>query len=224
MTEIIDKYYENRKLHADEIFEYFEESMGKDLFKAYLGDKMSQFNIGTELKSIEWMIKSAEQGYSIAQNNLGTWYHNGTNGTVKDYDEAKKWYFKAIEDHEYPTSYSNIGILYRDGLTFDKDIDMAIEYLEKSVELGCAHGNYNLGKIYHDGNQVPTDYEKAFKLFSKAVELDNSDSLYKLSIMYAKGQYVEKDPKKSFEYLLEAVEKGCKLAKDKLEKINNDLF
>jgi TPR repeat protein len=45
-------------------------------------------------KSAEWYGKSAEQGYVIAQNNLGVMYANGQ-GVHKDYAKAIKWYRKA---------------------------------------------------------------------------------------------------------------------------------
>ena len=110
MTEIIDKYYENRKHHADEIFEYLEESINENLFKAYLGDKKYQYRIGIEKKDPEWLLKAAENGHVLAQNTIGVWYNKGINGLEKNIEVAKKWYFKAIAGDDR-TACSNIGHL-----------------------------------------------------------------------------------------------------------------
>jgi uncharacterized protein len=221
MTKIIDKYYENRKLHADEIFEYLEESIGEDLFKAYLGDSRAQFKVGTDKKDAKWMLKSAENGNSAAQNTIGVWYNLGRNGVIKNIEIAKEWYFESIKSN-YPTAFSNIAHLYKDGLGFDKDVDMAIEYYEKSIELGCARGSYYLGMMYYKGEGVEADIEKAFKLFEKSAEKGFGDAMYRLSIMYAKGDHVAKDIKTSFEYLLKASEKDSELAKNKLAQLTDD--
>lgn len=224
MTEIIDKYYDNRKEHADEIFVHLEKEMGEVLFKAYLGDAASQYKIGDDTKDIKWLEKAAAQGYKRAQNTLGTWYHNASNGICRNYEKAKEWYFKAIEgDKPYATAYNNIGKLYENGTGFDKDIYMAIENYEKAIELGCSHADRNLGKIYFYGNdEIENDYEKAFQLLTKATEAGDAEAPYYLSIMYAKGYHVEKDIKKSLENLMISKERDHPKAQEKLDKFYNE--
>ena len=45
-------------------------------------------------EAVKWLLKSAEQGYALAQNNLGVMYYNG-DGVLKDSVEAHAWYNNA---------------------------------------------------------------------------------------------------------------------------------
>lgn len=47
-------------------------------------------------EAFKWFIKSAEQGNSMAENNIGEMYLNGE-GLEKNYNEAFKWFKKSAE-------------------------------------------------------------------------------------------------------------------------------
>ena len=49
------------------------------------------------LEAIKWYSKSAEQGYGVASNNLGTIYYSGKEGIVRNRAKASEWYQKARE-------------------------------------------------------------------------------------------------------------------------------
>ncbi len=49
-----------------------------------------------DAEAVKWYRKAADQGYALAQYNLGVMYANGR-GVVKDDAEAVKWYRKAAE-------------------------------------------------------------------------------------------------------------------------------
>jgi TPR repeat protein len=57
-----------------------------------LGERVNQ----DYTKAVEWYLKSAEQGDSVAQCNLGDCYYNGE-GVNQDYTKAVEWYFKSAE-------------------------------------------------------------------------------------------------------------------------------
>ena len=66
-------------------------------------------NIDTAIK---WYRKSAEQGYGVASNNLGSIFLAGDYGGSPDCEEAKKWYQKAREqgfDHT-PASANDLDL------------------------------------------------------------------------------------------------------------------
>ncbi|MGL5058753.1 MAG: tetratricopeptide repeat protein [Microcoleus sp.] len=48
-------------------------------------------------EAIKWYIKSAEQGYAVASNNLGGIYLCGGDGVAADRTLAEKWFQKARE-------------------------------------------------------------------------------------------------------------------------------
>lgn len=66
------------------------------------GDALAQFNIATlyhsgsglphnEAEAVKWYIKSAENGYSLAQEYLAAAYREGWFGLKKDAKKAKYW-------------------------------------------------------------------------------------------------------------------------------------
>ena len=62
---------------------------------------MYEFGNGVEQdyeEAVKWYRKSAEQGNSRGQYNLGYMYEFGK-GVTKDYEEAIKWYRKAAEQN-----------------------------------------------------------------------------------------------------------------------------
>ena len=65
-------------------------------------------------EAIKWYRLAAEQGYSVAQSNLGFMYDNGF-GTTQDYNEAVKWYRLAAEQG-YSVAQFNLGVMYENGL------------------------------------------------------------------------------------------------------------
>ncbi|HSF73531.1 MAG TPA: tetratricopeptide repeat protein [Microcoleus sp.] len=61
---------------------------------------MYHLGLGREmmiLEAIKWYIKSAEQGYGVASNNLAGIYLCGADGVAADRTEAEKWFQKAKE-------------------------------------------------------------------------------------------------------------------------------
>ncbi|MCC3587531.1 tetratricopeptide repeat protein [Microcoleus sp. PH2017_30_WIL_O_A] len=61
---------------------------------------MYHLGLGREkmiLEAIKWYIKSAEQGYGVASNNLAGIYLCGADGVAADRTEAEKWFQTARE-------------------------------------------------------------------------------------------------------------------------------
>ncbi len=54
----------------------------------------------TNIEALDWYTKSAKQGFTSAQFNLGWLYKNGK-GTEKNVEEARRWWDKAArKGHE----------------------------------------------------------------------------------------------------------------------------
>lgn len=61
---------------------------------------MYHLGLGVEtstMKAIQWYIKSAEQGYGVASNNLAGIYLCGADGVAADRTQADRWFQKARE-------------------------------------------------------------------------------------------------------------------------------
>ena len=61
-------------------------------------------------EAAKWYRLAAEQGYALAQNNLGLMYSKGQ-GVPEDDMEAVKWYLKAAEQG-HSRAQTNLGIKY----------------------------------------------------------------------------------------------------------------
>lgn len=113
-------------------------------------------------QAAEWYQKSAAQGDSWAQNNLGNLYRNGT-GVAQDYKKAMELYQKsAAQGDSY--AYRNIGHLYAEGQGVKRDDKKAFEYYNKALEAGNPHVYENLVDFYMNGRSVAKDEMKAVQL------------------------------------------------------------
>jgi len=108
---------------------------------------------GDSKKAIEWYLKSANQGYALAQHKLGLMYMQGM-GVPRDREKELEWYHKAAENGLSASHYA-IGRVY---------YDMAEEWFEKGAKLGNFSSQYQLGKIY----AIRKDYVKAYMWLSLA--------------------------------------------------------
>lgn len=113
-------------------------------------------------KAAEWYQKSAAQGNSRAQNNLGNLYRRGK-GVAQDYKKAMELYQQAAAQGNN-RAYSNIGDLYAEGLGVKRDDKKAFEYYNKALEAGNPYVYENLVDFYMNGRGVAKDEMKAVQL------------------------------------------------------------
>ena len=92
-----------------------------------------------------WRL-AAEQGYALAQNNLGYAYYNG-DGVKQDYAEAVRWYRLAAEQGD-ADAQNNLGIAYASGKGVEQDYAEAVRWYRLAAEQGYALAQYNLGIAY----------------------------------------------------------------------------
>lgn len=87
-----------------------------------------------DVKAVEWYKKSAEQGYSFAQNYLGYCYQHGL-GAAKDFAAAVEW-FKKSAAQRYAAAQYNLGNCYEEGIGVTKDEKKAMEYYQMAANQG----------------------------------------------------------------------------------------
>jgi len=97
------------------------------------------------------LIKDANGGDAIAQNNLGFNYLYGLNGFTKDIDKAIK-YLNLAAEQEQVNAMTTVGWTYFTGeFGAPKDDEEAIYWNQRASELGCATASYNMGFFYYSG-------------------------------------------------------------------------
>jgi hypothetical protein len=70
-------------------------------------------------EAAKWYRKAADQGYDVAQYNLGIMYDEGR-GVPQDYAEAVKWYRKAA-DQGHARAQHSLGYMYDNGRGVPED-------------------------------------------------------------------------------------------------------
>ena len=130
--------------------------------------------------------KAAEEGYVMAQFNLGYMYWYGI-GATKNYSKAAHWYRLAAEQG-HARAQSKLGIMYAGGKGVEKNDEKAMYYLLKGAEQGEPGGQYYLGYKYRHGIGVPEDDEKAVSWYRKAAEQGAAAAQHELGLMYCLGE------------------------------------
>ncbi len=122
-----------------------------------------------------------------------------------------------FEDHDdfYDPDFTNdIGTFFEDGVAIEKDIDQAVYWYERAIDLGSDLARSNLADILRKGTQgYPKDLKRAFELY-KSCGLPYA--FYRVGEFYENGWTVEKDLDKAKEYYRVAYRENHPLAKRKL--------
>ena len=128
-------------------------------------------------KAIEYYKKAIDLGDEGSIYYLALLYDD-----KKNYEKSFELFKKAseVKDKEVKRKglYS-VGIFYYLGDVVNKDYKKAVEYFEKSAELGLSDAYNYLGIAYEYGEGVKKNYAKAFFNYKKAAELKNMYGLYR---------------------------------------------
>lgn len=151
-----------------------------------LRDKRGECKPKSAEKYIEWLTKSANNGYPIAQTTLGIEFMQGKL-TSKDMTKAIYWLEKAAGPVPKNVSFS---------------VGEGTLWLADSIELGIGEAQYNLAIIYEEGLSGKPDYNKAVSYYQKACQSKDLGytglAQYKLANLY-KDKI--KDPQKALFWL-----------------------
>ena len=86
-------------------------------------------------KARRLLIRAAEAGIPLAQNELGNMYRDGSYGFPVDLNRSRKWFETGLNNQDGMAAW-NLARMYADGIGVPSDLQTALKYLGKSVELG----------------------------------------------------------------------------------------
>lgn len=142
-------------------------------------------------KSIEWLLKAADQGHARARYELAMNYAIGLRGLAEDKEKAAEWFRKAAESYLKAAEQGDanaqfqLAEMYSVGWGVPKDSNKVFEWYLKAAEQGHADAQFQLGHIYLDGKGgIPKNRKKAAEWYSKAAEQGHEDAQDFLSAMY----------------------------------------
>ncbi|KAG2235737.1 hypothetical protein INT48_009152 [Thamnidium elegans] len=132
-------------------------------------------------KALALLIKSAEYNMR-AQFFVGVHYERGSD-LAQDLEKAKYYYGKSA-DQGYPDAQAALG----SRLIADSNYAKGIEWLEKSVHMGCSRAHVHLGILYDKGEGIEQSDDMALFHYKAAVENNNHPAQYILGLVYYFGR------------------------------------
>lgn len=120
---------------------------------------------------------------------------------------------EVINDAEngIPEAQNLLASLYLEGdteLGVEQDIQNAVKWFEKSVEVGNIAAMGRLGEIYCTGEYGISNTKRGILLLEKAADAGDNVAMGNLGFVYSKGVGVLVDREKGFQYFLMSAENG----------------
>jgi len=207
----------------EKAFEWF-------LKSAQEGNKFAQYSLanlyyygnGAEKNLKEafgWYMRSAKQGqpyasYAVAQMySKGEYVEHDEKTAQEYYNQALSGFLKLEADGQADDNlFYKIGVMYKNGLGTEADMNKAIDYFKRSAELNNKNGLYEYGKALLIGENITQDIPKAMDCLEKAVRLGNLNAKRFLALEYISGEHIEQDIDKGIEMLTECADGGDPLS------------
>ena len=114
-------------------------------------------SIGRYEEAAQMLRKAAELGHGKAMSDLGALYRDGI-GVSQDWEEAVKWWTKAVQAGDSAAMY-NVGVYhYKQG-----KLSKAFLWFHEAATRGIAAGMMSVGSMHMNGEGVPEDREEGLR-------------------------------------------------------------
>ena len=193
----------------------------------YIGDMCGEFNtLSDQMKAnlSDWELlkdwdkrridfKNLKEKYRstiIGEENIEVIELLGQESEVGFSPEDIESVIKAAESGNAEAQYL-LGNAYQKGQGVKKDYKLAVEWYNKSAELGNANDScalFSFGFIFEEGLGIKQDYKKALDWFTKSAEKNDAAAQHSLGAMYYYGEGVRHDYKKALEWFSKSAEQG----------------
>jgi TPR repeat protein len=117
---------------------------------------------------VKWFKKSADQGNSSAQYNLGNCYYYGDGVKISDKKAVK--YYKLSADQGDRYAQYNLANCYVKGEGVEKDLTKAASYFKESADQGYYLAMSQVGFYYFHGKGVKQDIKIAKKYLEMSLD------------------------------------------------------
>ena len=150
----------------------------------------------------EDLLIKANNGDSRAQYLIGCFYYYGRR-VETNHSIASNWFTKSAEQN-LVDALTILGYQYMHGDGVNKDIEKAIELLEKAQAQGSAYACFLLGKIYHFDTQRKNRFT-ASGYYVWAIEMGSTEAKrYRADMYMDTGDY-----KDALDLYVKALKEGC---------------
>jgi TPR repeat protein len=161
---------------------------------------------------LEGLRQKADGNDTLAACDLGWCYFYGKDIT-RDYNEASKWFRKAVNGAYANKAQNNLGWCYYTGIGIEPNYTEPEKWFREEAEKGNADAQYFLGWLYTYGSgDLKRDESEAVKWWQKSAEQGFAEAQYELGIAYFYGIGVEEDSNEGTKWQRKAAEQGLALA------------
>ena len=150
-------------------------------------------------KAVEYLTKSAKQGYTVAKYVFGKLYLKGED-VPKQLLHALHWLESAVKDDNQYAEYL-LGKTFLKGEDIERDTERFESLLRRSVDQGNKYAAYTLGKAYLGGDILAQNIDEAVRLLNLSASKNFAPAQFILGRLLYKGEVVPKDIKKAAEWL-----------------------
>ena len=132
--------------------------------------------------------RAADQGYAIAQYNLGLCFDNGIGVAVDKAAAARLW--RLASDQGHAPSQVILSDYYFRGVGVAADAAKAVELFRRAADSGDAAAQFNLGHCNANGTGVAHDDAAAAAWWRRAAEQGHAGAQFNLGCCFANGDGV----------------------------------
>ena len=150
-------------------------------------------------KAVEYLTKSAKQGYTVAKYMLGKLYLKGED-VPKQMLHALHWLESAVKD-DNPYAEYLLGKTFLKGEDIEKDTERAESLLRRSSEQGNKYAAYTLGKAYLDGDILAQNIDEAVRLLNLSASKGFAPAQFIFGRLLYKDEVIPKNITKAVEWL-----------------------
>jgi TPR repeat protein len=172
-----------------------------------------------EALAAKWALRSAEQGYDVAQVDMGLRYEQGL-GVAADNQAAFGWYMKAAQQGN-ADGQSQLGICYTRGSCATKDPAAALQWFGKAAAQGQPDAMANLGILYAGESGLPADFDKSALWTRRAADRGSVAGQDEMCVLYGRGYGVPKDIEQADFWCVLASNGGSAHAKDNRTRLES---
>ena len=177
--------------NVQECFKLLRESFEKNPQEVKRGeDSYNIYNYlktrGDLLRANWWLEKAAQQGFLMAQNELGTYYYKEKEPTQDTYRAARYWFKKAAQQGFILAQY-NLGMMYDKGEGGGTKIHLHL--LGMMYDKGEGGTKTQRARVLRSfGEFFRQDTQRARYWFKKAAQQGFAPAQHNLAVMYYKGE------------------------------------
>jgi len=194
-------FYEDSVMAKNNLKDCEEKVLQHDAHAQYVFGKVAYDinNAGSRNQTLysqgnDWFMKSANQGFSKAQYELGIASLEGL-GTDRNIYKAIEWFEKSASKENKKAQYQ-LGLIYYEGKALKKDYNQSLKWFKLAAANEHVEAQAYLADMYFIHEEIQ-DYYESFKWSVLLADKGFGRNQHLLAVMYNKGLGVRQDKKKA---------------------------